>query len=79
MDVEKLRVMMNAFVFSQFSYCSLVWMFQDRSVDNKMNKIHERALRIAYKDSCSTFEELLTKANTVTIHHKIYKFTVASF
>ena len=61
-DVEKLRVMM-------FSYCPLVWMFHDRSV-NKINKIHERDLRIAYKDSCSNFEELLTKANTVSIHHK---------
>jgi len=27
-------------------------------------------LRIAYKDSCSHSEELLTKANTVPIHHK---------
>ena len=70
MDVEKLRVMMNAFVVSQFSYCPIVWMFHDRSVNKKINKIHERALRIAYKDSCSNFEELLTKANTVSIHHK---------
>ena len=69
-DVEKLRVMMNAFVVSQFSYCPLVWMFHDRSVNKKINKIHETALRIAYKDSCSNFQELLTKANTVSIHHK---------
>ena len=69
-DVEKLRVMMNAFIISQFSYCPLVWMFHDRSVNKKINKIHEGALRIAYKDSCSNFEELLTKANSVTIHHK---------
>ena len=69
-DVEKLRTMMNAFVVSQFSYCPLVWMFHDRSVDKKINKIHERALRIAYKDSRSNFEELLTKANAVSIHHK---------
>ena len=61
---------MNAFIVSQFSYCPLVWMFQDRSVNKKINKIHERALRIACKDSCSNFEELLTKANSVTIHHK---------
>ena len=69
-DAEKLRVMMNAFVVSQFSYCPFVWMFHDRSVNKKINKIHERALRIANKDSCSNFKELLTKANTVSIHHK---------
>ena len=61
---------MSAFIISQFSYYPLVWMFHDRSVNKKINKIHERALRIAYKDSCSNFEELLTKANSVTIHHK---------
>ena len=45
-------------------------MFHDRSVNKKVNKIHERALRISHKDSCSNFEELLLKANTVSIHHK---------
>ena len=69
-DVEKLRIMMNAFIVSQFSYCPLVWMFHDRLVNKKISKVHERTLRIAYKDSCSNFEELLTKANSVTIHHK---------
>ena len=61
---------MNAFVVSQFSYCPLVCLFHDRSLNNKINKIHERALRISYKDSCSNFEELLLKANTVSTHHK---------
>ena len=61
---------MNAFVVSQFSYCPFVWMFHDRSVNNKKKGIHERALRNAYKDNCSNFKELLIKANTVSIHHK---------
>ena len=61
---------MNAFIISKFSYCPLVWIFQDRSDNKKINKFHERALGIAYKDSCSNFEELMTKANSVTIHHK---------
>ena len=61
---------MNAFVASQFSYCPLVWMFHDRSVGKKLNKIHERALRILYIDSYSNIEELLTRANTVSLHHK---------
>ena len=34
-DVEKLRIMMNAFVVSQFCYCPRVWMFHDRSVKGK--------------------------------------------
>ena len=38
MDVEKLTAMMNAFVVSQFSYCPLVWMFNDRLINKKINK-----------------------------------------
>ena len=36
MNVEKLRIMKNTFVMSQFSYCPLVWMFHDRSVNKKI-------------------------------------------
>ena len=69
-NVEKLRTETTAFVLSQFRYRPFVWMFHDRSVNKKINKIHERALRIVYKYSYSYFEELLLKANTVSIHHK---------
>ena len=61
---------MNAFVIFKFSYCQLVWMLHDRTVNKKINKIHERALRIVFKDICSNFEELLTKANILSIHYK---------
>ena len=36
----------------------------------KINKIHERALRIAFKDMSSYFEEMLIKAASVTIHQR---------
>ena len=32
-------------------------------MNNKMNKLHERALRILYKDDISSFENLLEKDN----------------
>ena len=59
-----------AFILSQFSYCPVIWMFHDRNVNNKINKIHERTLRIAFKDTSSDFEELLIKAASVTIHER---------
>ena len=70
MDQEKLQTVMNAFISSQFRYCPVIWMFHDRNVNNKINKIHQRALRIAFKDTSSNFEELLIKAASVTIHQK---------
>ena len=45
-------------------------MFHDRKSNNKINKIHERALRIVHRDSTYNFEELLTKSNSVSIHQK---------
>ena len=43
-------------------------MFHSRALNNKINYIHERALRITYNDRTSTFEELLNKDNSVSIH-----------
>ena len=39
-------------------------------MSNKINRLHERALRIAYKDFCSSFATLLEKDRSVTIHEK---------
>ena len=67
---NKLRILMRAFVMSQFQYCQLAWMFHSRHLNNKINKIHERALRIAYKDYVSSFDILLERDKSVTIHTK---------
>ena len=65
---------MKSFIESQFSYTPLGWMFHDRDMNNKINKLHERALRIVYKDDLSTFGELLLKDNSICIHHRNIHF-----
>ena len=70
MDQNKLRNLMRAFITSQFQYCPLIWMFHSRQLNQKINKIQERALRITYKDTESTYSELLQKDCAVTIHTK---------
>ena len=45
-------------------------MFHSRSLNNKRNSLHERALRITYGDRSSSFENLLKKDNPVSIHHR---------
>ena len=45
-NVEKRRIIMKAFTESLFEYCPLSWMFHNRDFNNKINRIHERALRI---------------------------------
>ena len=70
MNVEKRRIIMKAFIESQFGYCHLVWMFHSRGINNKINRIHERPLRITYNNKSSSFHNLLDKDNSVTLHHR---------
>ena len=64
------KVLMQAFFNSQFSYCPLVWMFYSRQINTKINNLHFRALRMVYRDETSSFEELLKKDGSVTVHHR---------
>ena len=69
-DSEK-KMIFNALIKSQFSYCTLVWMFCSRQTKNMINKIHEGALRIVLNDHISDFETILRNINDITIHHRI--------
>ena len=70
MNESQKKLIMNAFITSHFSYCPLVWMCHNRCLNTKINKIHERALRIVYDDNHSSFSELLEKSGSVSIHHR---------
>ena len=71
MTSEKLRLIMKSFIESQFKYCPLVWMFYSKKIHNRINKLHERALRVVYKnDDDLTFEELLVKDNSFSVHDR---------
>ena len=47
---EKRRTIFKAFIDSQFNYCPLIWMFHSRSINNRINRIYERALRLIYSN-----------------------------
>ena len=70
MTQEKRKMIMDAFIRSQFGYCPLVWMFHSRGLNARINRIHERALRVVYQDRHSCFQELLEKSGSVTIHQR---------
>ena len=56
---EVKRCKLKAFVISQFNYCPLIWMFYHRALNNRINRIHERALRLLYHNKNLSFSELL--------------------
>ena len=45
-------------------------MFHGKIVHKKINHLHERALRIVYKDYIRSFEDLLKRDKSVTINHR---------
>jgi len=70
MSFDQRKLILNSFITTHFSYCPLVWMFHSRHLNNKINAIHERALRIIYQDYKSSFQELLNKDNSPTVHQR---------
>ena len=56
---HKRRIILKTFIESQFSYCPLVWMFCSKTINKKINHIHERALRLVHNDYTSSFTDLL--------------------
>ena len=70
MCLEKRKTVMKAYMISQFGYYPLVWMFHSRGLNNKVNSLHERALRITHCDRSFSFQGLLKKDNFVSNHHR---------
>ena len=50
MTLQKRRLLMSSYITSQFNYCPLVWKIHNKKLNKKINKIHEKALRIVYGD-----------------------------
>ena len=76
MSLEKRRTLMKAFIESQFNYCPLIWMLRSRALNNKINHIHERALRTVYSNYNSSFYKLLKVNETIPfdlrMHNELY-------
>ena len=70
MNLQKRKVLMNAFFNVQFNYCPLIWMFHSRQNNNKVTHLHERCLRLIHNEKLSSSEELPEKDGSVSIHHK---------
>ena len=69
-SINQAHLLMTSFTMSQFSYCPLIWMCYSRGINNEINKLHERGLRLVYSNKSSSFWELLERDNSVTIHER---------
>ena len=57
-DFAKRRLLVNAFFYSQFNYCQLVWMCPNRMNNNKISRLYEICFRLIYNDKKSSLSSL---------------------
>ena len=70
----KKKFIYNTLIKSQFNYCLLVWMFCSRKLNNLVNRVQERALRLTYKDNENIFQTLLNESNETSVHQRNLQF-----
>ena len=51
-----------------------MWLCWNRTLNNKVNRLHERCLHIVYNNKKSSFEELLERDASVPTHHENIRF-----
>ena len=62
MNIHKRRMTMKAFIASEFGYCPLL-----RKLNCRVNKLHERALRIVYQDLLNSLRKVTRQLYTTEI------------
>ena len=65
---EERFVLVNSFIYSNFNYCPLVWMFSSKRSLNKIENLQKRALRFVLDDYTSSYELLLEKSGKPTMN-----------
>ena len=70
MSLSQATTIFNAYIFSQFFYCPLVWMFCRKTEMTLINKAHKRSLRAVYDDYSLDMSELLELNGGISIHTK---------
>ena len=74
LNITKRRTLLKTSFISLFNYCPLIWLCHSRAKTNKINRLHERCLGIIYNDKVSTFEQLLEKDNSASMHTSNLRF-----
>ena len=61
-NFEEKKTIIGSCFYSNFNYCSLIWMFSSAKSLYKVESLQKRSLRFLYEDYVSSYEELLQKA-----------------
>ena len=64
------EAIINTFLYSNFNYDCLIWHFNSKKTQNKMEKIHESCLKFLLNDYVSSYAELREKSTSVLMETK---------
>ena len=70
LSLKQKKLLTKSFIESKFDYRPLKWMIWRRKTNTRINQIHERALRIVYRNNSLRFDELLKIDKSYNLHHK---------
>ena len=66
---EETRLLVfKSFISSNFCYCPVVWHFCSKTNTEKLEKLRYRGLKIAFNSYESSYEDILSRANLLTLH-----------
>ena len=65
-DGKQAKLLYNSFIFSQFNYCSIIWMFYSKASYKKSNKYKKDV----YNELRRSLEELLIHDQVISVHRK---------
>ena len=71
LSLEQRKLSMKSFIESKFGYCPLTWMFCGRKTNATVSHVHEKALRIVYRNNSLCFDEMLKNIQTAIERYKV--------
>ena len=84
MDLSKKRMLMSVFFDLQCNHLRLIWLCYSRNkLCHKISRLHGKYLHLMYIDKTSSYEKLLSKDGSASMHHKnlpklsSFKFRIA--
>ena len=73
-ELRKKRLIFKAFIVSQFNYFPLLWMIHTKQLNNRINSLHEKALRVTFQNRNSSFSKLLKLEKLASIYYRYIKY-----
>ena len=74
MSANQAQLLMRTFIMSQFSCCLLIWMYRSRKINNQINKLHARALRLFITIKALLFGNFSKEISQSLFMKEIFKY-----